>query len=132
VAGAATLGTGWKEQAPEEGPYLGVTMISDASHVYARGDEMNVRSWDREIHWIRRPGTVAALSYDGKHVVTGAGNKVALLDNKGVENWSRSMDGYVKAVAVSPHGSFIISADDKGNYISWNKDGEFPRKCRIF
>jgi WD40 repeat protein len=124
VAGAATLGTDWKERVPEEGPYLGVTIVPDASLVYARGNEMYVRSWDREIHWIRRPGLVTALSYDGKRVVTGVGNKVAVLDNKGIENWSRSMDGYVKAVAVSPNGSFIISADDKGNYISWNKDGE--------
>ncbi|MGB9176771.1 MAG: WD40 repeat domain-containing protein, partial [Methanoregula sp.] len=130
VAVAATLGTDWKEQAPEEGPYLGVTITPDASLVYARGNEMYVRSWDREIHWIRRPGMVASLSYDGKRMVTGVGNKVAVLDNKGVENWSRSMDGYVKAVAFSPNGSVIISADDKGNYISWNKDGEFIARLK--
>lgn len=130
VAGAATLGTDWKERVPEDAPYLGVTIIPDASLVYARGNEMYVRSWDREIHWIRRPGLVAALSYDGKRVVMGVGNKVSVLDNKGIENWSRSMDGYVKAVAVSPNGSFIISADDKGNYISWNKDGELIARLK--
>jgi WD40 repeat protein len=130
VAGAATLGTDWKERVPEEGPYLGVTITPDASLVYARGNEMYVRSWDREIHWIRRPGLVAALSYDGKRVVTGVGNKVSVLDNKGIENWSRSMDGYVNTVAASPNGSFIISADDKGNYISWNKDGELIARLK--
>jgi WD40 repeat protein len=34
------------------------------------------------------------------------------------------MEGYVKAVAISPNGSFIISADDKGNYVSWSRDGD--------
>jgi WD40 repeat protein len=130
VAGAATLGTDWKERVPEDAPYLGVTIIPDASLVYARGNEMYVRSWDRQIHWIRRPGLVAALSYDGKRVVVGVGNKVSVLDNRGIENWSRSMDGYVKAVAVSPNGSFIISADDKGNYNSWGKDGDFIARLK--
>jgi WD40 repeat protein len=130
VAGAATLGTDWKEKAFEENPILGIMTTPDASLVYARGNEMYVRSWDREIHWIRRPGLVASLSYDGKRVVMGVGNKLAVLDNKGVENWSRSMDGYVKAVAVSPNGSFIISADDKGDYISWNKDGELIARLK--
>ena len=37
AAGAATLGTDWKERAPEEGPYLGVTITPDASLVYAGG-----------------------------------------------------------------------------------------------
>ncbi|HSQ93799.1 MAG TPA: hypothetical protein VLL74_05865, partial [Methanoregula sp.] len=60
---------------------------------------------------------------NGKRVVMGVGNKLSVLDNKGVENWSRNMEGYVRAVAVSPNGSFILSADDKGNYNSWDKDG---------
>ena len=55
----------------------------------------------------------------------GQGNKLSVLDNKGIENWSRNLDGYVKAVAISPNGSFVISADDKGNYASWSRDGDF-------
>jgi WD40 repeat protein len=125
AAGAATLGTDWKERAPEEGPYLGVTITPDALLVYAGGNAMFIRSWDREIHWGGRLARVAALSDDGKRVVIGVGNKLAVLDNTGVENWSRTMDGYVKAVAITPNGSFIISADDKGNLNSWGKDGEF-------
>lgn len=124
AAGAATLGTDWKERAPDEGPYLGVMITPDASLVYAGGENIDVRSWDREIHWGSRPARVAALSDDGKRVVIGEGNKLSVLDNKGIENWSRNMDGYVKAVAISPDGSFIISADDKGNYNSWGKDGD--------
>jgi len=125
AAGAASLGTDWKERASEEGPFLGVMITPDASLVYAGGNEIYVRSWDREIHWGSRPARVAVLSYDGKRIILGVGNKLSVLDNKGVENWSRTMDGYVRAVAMSPNGSFIISADDKGNYISWGKDGEF-------
>jgi WD40 repeat protein len=125
AAGAASLGTDWRERASEEGPFLGVMITPDASLVYAGGNEIFVRSWDRTIHWGSRPARVAALSYDGKRVVLGVGNRLLVLDNKGIENWSRTMDGYVKAVAVSPNGSFIISADDKGNYNSWGKDGEF-------
>ena len=124
AAGAASLGTDWKERAPDEGPYLGVMITPDASLVYAGGENIDVRSWDREIHWGSRPARVAALSDDGKRVVIGEGNKLSVLDNKGIENWSRDMDGYVKAVAISPNGSFIISADDKGNYNSWGKDGD--------
>ena len=125
TAGAVALGTDWKERAPEEGAYLGVTITPDASLVFAGGNNIFVRSWDREIHWGNRPARVAALSYDGKRVVMGVGNKLAVLDDKGIENWSRNMDGYVKAVAISPNGSFIISADDRGNFVSWGKNGEF-------
>lgn len=125
AAGAATLGTDWKERASEEGPFLGVMITPDASLVYAGGNEIFVRSWDRQIHWGGRPARVAAMSYDGKRVVLGVGSRLSVLDNKGIENWSRTMDGYVKAVAMSPNGSLIISADDKGNYLSWGKDGEF-------
>jgi WD40 repeat protein len=124
AAGAASLGTDWKERAPAEGPFLGVMITPDASLVYTGGGEMFLRSWDREIHWGGRPARVAAMTNDGKRVVMAVGNKLSVLDNKGIENWSRNMDGYVTALAVSPNGSFIISADDKGNYNSWGKDGE--------
>ena len=124
AAGAATLGTDWKERAPEEGPYLGVMINPDASLVYAGGNAMFIRSWDGEIHWGGRFARVAALSNDGKRVVLGVENRISVVDNTGAEYWSRTMDGYVKAVAISPDGSFVISADDKGNYNSWGKDGE--------
>jgi WD40 repeat protein len=125
AAGATSLGTDWKERASEEGPFLGVIITPDASLVYAGGPEMLVRSWDREIHWGYRPARVAALSNDGKRIAMAVGNKLSVLDNKGIESWSRTMDGYVKAVAISPNGSVIISANEKGDYISWGTDGEF-------
>jgi WD40 repeat protein len=125
MAGAVTLGTDWKERAPEEGSFLGVMITPDASLVYAGGSEIFVRSWDREIHWGGRPARVAAMSADGKRVVIAVGNKLSVLDNKGIENWSRTMDGYIKTIAISPNGSFIITADNEGNYLSWGKDGEY-------
>jgi WD40 repeat protein len=125
AAAAATLGTDWKERAPEEGPYSGVMITPDASLVFAGGNEMFIRSWDREVHWGGRFARVAALSDDGKRVVMGVGTRISVVDNTGAEYWSRTMDGYIRAVAIAPDGSYIISADDKGNYNSWGKDGEF-------
>jgi WD40 repeat protein len=125
AAGAASLGTDWKVRASDEGPFLGVAITPDASLVYAGGNDILVRSWDNEIHWGYHPARTVVMSDDGKRVVMAVGNKLSVLDEKGVENWSRNMDGYVRAVAVSPNGSFIFSVDDKGNYVSWGKDGEF-------
>jgi hypothetical protein len=124
AAGAVTLGTDWKEPAPGEGPYLGVTITPDASLVYAGGNTIFVRSWDRTIHWGNMPARQVVMSRDGQRLVMATGNKVSVLDNKGVENWSRNMEDYVKAVAISPNGSYIISADNKGNYLSWGKNGD--------
>jgi WD40 repeat protein len=35
------------------------------------------------------------------------------------------MEGQIRAVAVAPNGSFVISADDLGNYNSWGSNGDF-------
>ena len=130
TAGAAILGTDWKERAPEEGPYSGIIILPDASLIYAGGSTIYIRSWDYTVHWGYRPAQAAAMSHDGKRVVLGEGNKVAVYDTKGVENWSRNMDGYVKAVAISPDGSFVIAADDKGNYLTWNRYGDYVARTR--
>jgi WD40 repeat protein len=130
AAGAVTLQTDWKEKASEEGPFLGVMMTPDASLVYAGGSSILVRSWDRTIHWGNRPARLAVLSYDGKRMAMGVGNKLMVFGRDGTENWSWNMDGYVKAIAMSPNGSFIISADDRGNYISWDREGEFVARLQ--
>jgi WD40 repeat protein len=130
AAGAATLGTDWKERAPEEGPYLGITITPDASLIYAGGEYFSIRSWDNTIRWGNMQARVSALSYDGKRVVLGIGNTLSVRDNRGVENWSRNMDGYVKVLAISPNGSFIITVDDKGNYNSWSRDGELVARLK--
>jgi WD40 repeat protein len=130
AAGAAGLGIDWRERASEEGPFLGVTITPDASVVLAGGNQMYIRVWDGERIWGSKPGRVTAMTPDGKRFVTGMGNSVIILDRQGIENWSRTMDGVVTAVAIAPDWSFVISADDKGNYISWGKNGEFTSLIR--
>lgn len=130
MAGAAILGTDWKERAPEESPYLGIITVPDASLIYAGGSAIYIRSWDHTVHWGYRPAQTAALSQDGNRVVLGEGTRVTVYDNKGIGNWTRTMDGYVKAVAISPDGSYVIAADDKGNYLSWNRYGDFVARTK--
>ena len=125
AAGAASLGIDWKERAPEESPFLGITITPDASVVLAGGDQMYIRVWDGQRIWGSKPGRVTAMTPDGGRIVTGLGTSVIVLDGQGTENWSRTMDGVVTAVAIAPNGSFVISADDKGNYNLWGKNGEF-------
>ncbi len=125
TAGAAQLGNEWKVRSSgEDGSFLGVQTTPDASLIFAGGNSILIRSWNGDIRWGNRPARVAALSLDARRVVLGTGNKLTMFDNKGNENWSRTMDGYVRTLVISPNGSFTISADDKGNYRSWGRDGE--------
>ena len=130
AAGAATLGESWKVRTPDEGSYLGITTSPDASLIYAGGPSILVRSWDGDIRWGYMPARFAAISNDNSRVVLGIGNQLSVRDNRGVENWSRNMDGYVTAAAISPHGSFITSVDNKGNYVTWSKDGDLVARIR--
>jgi WD40 repeat protein len=130
AATAATLGNEWKERAPEEGPYQGIIIVPDASLIFAGGNNIYIRSWDHTVHWGYRPAQAADLSLDGKRVVLGEGAKVAVYGSSGIENWTRNMDGYVRAVAISPNGSFVIAADEKGNYLSWNRNGEYGARTQ--
>ncbi|MGA2122378.1 MAG: WD40 repeat domain-containing protein [Methanoregula sp.] len=125
VAGIS-LGIDWK-QSPvlADNVFSGITLTPNASLVYTGGSQMLVRSWDGTFHWGGQPGFVAAISVDGNYVVTSSGSTVTLLNSSGTQLWSRTMDGQIKAVAVSPNGTFVISADDKGNYNSWGPNGDF-------
>lgn len=126
TAAAISLGTDWKQPPVlDDNAFSGVTLTPDGSTVYSGGSQLLVRSWDGTSHWGGQPGFVAAMSADGKYVVTSSGNTVTLLNSTGTQLWSRNMDGQVRAVAVSPNGTFVISADDKGNYNSWAPNGEF-------
>jgi len=129
-AGAATLGTDWKVRSPGEGPYLGVTAAPDASLIYAGGGNILVRSWDGTIRWGYMPARFAVISYDARRVILGIGNQLSVRDTRGVENWSRNMDDYVRAAAISPNGSWIVSVDNKGNYVTWSKDGDMIARIR--
>jgi len=125
VAGIS-LGIDWK-QSPilADNTFSGVTLIPNGSLVYSGGSQLLVRSWDGNFHWGGQSGFIAAMSADGNYVVTSSGSTVTLLNSSGTQVWSRNMDGQIHAVAVAPNGTFVISADDKGNYNSWGSNGDF-------
>jgi WD40 repeat protein len=126
AAAGISLGTDWK-QTPvlADNTFSGVTLTPDGSKVFSGGSQLVVRSWDGSTQWGGQAGFVAAMSPDGYYVVTSSGNTVTLLNVSGTQLWSRNMDGQVRAVAVAPNATVVISADDKGNYNSWTANGEF-------
>ena len=65
------------------------------------------------------------MSADGSHVVSALGTSVSMLDSTGAMDWTRSMGAHCTAVAISPNGSFVVSADEQGNMVSWSGNGEF-------
>jgi len=126
VVTAASIGTEWNDRVPFEGSsYNGLMFSSDGSKVFAGGSQMYLRSWDGQQHWGGHPGFITTMSTDGNYVVYGQGNSLVVRYKDGVENWTRNMDGEVRAVAVSKDGTYVISADNKGNIYTWTIDGEF-------
>jgi len=125
VVTAASIGTEWKYRVPFEGSnYHDVMLSSDGSTVFAGGSQIYVRSWDGKQHWGGRPGFIATMSADGNYVVYGQGNSLVVLYKDGVENWTRNMDGEVRAVAVSKDGNYVVSADNRGNINTWARNGD--------
>jgi WD40 repeat protein len=123
---AISLGTDWRQDPPlSDNVFSGVAMTSDASTVFAGGSQMLIRSWNGDSHFSGQPGFIAAMSTDGNYLVVGSGITVTMLLANGTQLWSRNMDGQIKAVAISKNGSFVISADDRGNYNSWGANGDF-------
>ncbi|MDD1685468.1 WD40 repeat domain-containing protein [Methanoregula sp.] len=126
TAAATSLGIDWK-QSPilADNVFSGVTITPDASKVFSGGSQLLVRNWEGDAHWGGQVGFIAAMSADGQYIVSSSGSTITLLNTSGSQIWSRNMDGQIKAVAVSKNGSFVISADDKGNYNSWATNGDF-------
>jgi WD40 repeat protein len=125
TAAATSLGTVWKDRSFIEAPFTGVMFSTNGTIVFAGGEQMLLRTWDGNKRWGGKAGTYAAMSTDGENVVQGAGSSLVLMDNTMVEQWTRNMDGQVRAVAISKNGTCVIGADDKGNYNSWAKNGDF-------
>jgi WD40 repeat protein len=125
TAAASSLGTEWKERPYSDGPFSGVKFTTNGSFVYAGGEQLMLRSWDGHKKWGGKAGTYAAMSEDGGYVVQGVGQSIILMDQTMVEQWTRNMDGQVKALAISKNATFIITADDKGNYNAWALNGDF-------
>jgi WD40 repeat protein len=122
---ATSLGTEWKERPYTDAPFAGIKFSTDGNFVYAGGDQLIIRSWDGQNKWGGRAGTYAAMSDDGKYVVDGIGQSVVVLDRAMIDQWTRNMDAPVRGVAISHNGTFVISADSRGNYNSWAKNGDF-------
>lgn len=122
---AASLGSEWKEKPYTGSPFYGVKFSDNGSVVYAGGDQLLLRYWDGSHKWGGRAGFIASMSPDSEWLAQGYGQGVILLNQTMIEQWTRNMDGQVKAVAVSKNATYIISADDKGNYNSWAANGEF-------
>jgi WD40 repeat protein len=124
TAAAASLGTEWKERPYTDSPFSGVKFSENGTIVWAGGEQMLLRTWDGN-KWGGRAGMVAMMSDSGEYAVQGIGKSVVLMDSTMVDLWTRNMDGEVKAVAISENASYVISADNRGNYNSWAKNGEF-------
>ena len=126
TAAAMSLGIDWKESPVlAENVFSGVIITPDASTVYSGGSQLWVRSWDGNTRWGGQAGFISAMSPDGNYVVSSSGSTITMLNRTGQQLWSRNMEGQIKAVAVASNASFVISADDMGNYNSWTWNGDF-------
>ena len=122
---AISLGIDWKQAPPTDSPFAGIAISSDGNTVFGGGNQLLVRSWDGTSHWGGQAGSVAAMSTDGNHVANCLGPAVVMYDNTGAPSWTRNMGAPCTALAVSPNGSFVISADQNGNLDSWAPNGDF-------
>lgn len=122
---AASTGIDWK-QLPlvPDTAFSGVTLAENDATVFSGGSQILVRTWDDRIHWGGAAGFIAAMSTDGRYVITGSGDVVTMFNSTGKEIWARTMIGQVQAVAVSHDGSLVITADDKGYLDSWAPNGD--------
>ena len=124
-AAAMSIGIDWK-QSPylPESVFAGVTITPDGSTTFATGSQILVRNWNGSLRWGGQPGFITAMSPDGEWIVTSSGITATLYNRSGQEMWSRSMGGAVRAVAVAPNAAFVITTDEMGNWITWNRNGE--------
>lgn len=124
-AAATSLGIDWKQSSYLSGStFSGAAMTPDGDAVFAGGSQLIYRSWNDSTHWGGQAGFVASMSPDGGWVVSGSGTTATLYDKSGNQMWSRSMGGEIRAVAVAPGATFVLTTDTMGNYITWNRNGE--------
>jgi WD40 repeat protein len=119
TAAAISIGTDWKDYPYTDNPFTSVRFTDNESLIYAGGDQVLLRSWDGGKRWGGQPGFIAAISGSGNHFVHASGNTVTLRENTMAEDWTRYMDGQIRAVSLSRNGTYAIVADDLGNYYSW-------------
>lgn len=124
IVTAASLAHTWKEYPAGDGSFSNLMFSADGSMVYAGGSELLVRSWNGDIHWGGRSGTIATMNTGGTRVITAIDASVRVLDKNGTELWTRIMGSApIRAVAVSGNGSIIIAANDQGYIQSWDTNG---------
>jgi WD40 repeat protein len=121
---AASVAHTWQEQPAFDGSFSGLMFSSDGSMIFAGGSELLVRSWNGDIHWGGRSGTVAAMNSDGTRVISAIDSSVRVLDKNGEEVWTRILGSSpIRAVAVSRDGSLILGANDEGYIQAWDING---------
>jgi len=121
---AASVGQAWQEQPAFDGSFSGLMFSSDGSMIFAGGSQLLVRSWNGDIHWGGRSGTVAAMNSDGTRVISALDSSVRVLDRNGNEVWTRILGSSpIRAVAVSSNGSLILGANDEGYIQAWDING---------
>jgi WD40 repeat protein len=124
IVTAAGLGHAWKERPEGEGSFSGLMFSSDSSMVFAGGSQLLVRSWDGDIRWGGRSGTIATMTEDGNRVITVIDASVRVFDKNGTELWTRTMGSSpIRAVAASANGSIVIVANDEGYIQSYDAIG---------
>lgn len=125
VTGATSMGIVWTDKPYTESPFTKLTFTVNDTKILAGGDQLLFRSWLGDSRWGGRSGNYATMSEDGKYLVTGIGNSIFFYDSNGNEIWSRTMDGEIRGIAMAKDASLVVSADNKGNYNTWGKNGEF-------
>lgn len=126
TAAATSLGIDWKQSPVISGnTFSGVSLNPNASLVFTGGSQLLTRSWDNNHHWGGPAGFEAAMSADGRYVVTGSNHVVTMYTIDGQQIWSRNMNGEIQALAISRNGTFVIAADNLGNYHSFAPNGDF-------
>ncbi len=124
IATAVNLAHTWKEQPAFDGSFSGLMFSSDGSMVFASGSQILVRSWNGDIHWGGRSGTVAAMNSEGTRVISALDSSVRVYDKNGEEVWTRILGSSpIRAVAVSKDGSLILGANDEGYIQAWDMNG---------
>ena len=92
--------------------------------IFAGGSQLLVRSWNGDIRWGGRSGTVAAMDSEGARVISALDSGVRVLDRNGDVVWTRILGSSpIRAVAVSTNGSLILGANDEGYIQAWDING---------
>lgn len=124
IVSATSLAHTWKESPAFDGSFSGLMISADGSMVFAGGSQLLVRSWDGDIHWGGRSGTLATMNAEGSRVISAIDSSVRVFNKNGTEEWTRILGSSpLRAVAISRDGSLVIGANDLGYIQAWDTNG---------